>query len=121
MHFRPSPSYLDDRPRTCDLCRDCEKEGRNLQKTSVTDSFFWRCKERSGAVIEPISNPRPLPCKPLPTRRESGRLKFRTKAEEMSVPVSRSARKHEGALNARVCNWKHCDWLDLGEQVCQIR
>src|SRR5277367_5619153 len=42
------------------------KEGRNLQKTSVTDGFFWRCKARSGTVIEPISNPRPLRCKPLP-------------------------------------------------------
>src|SRR5580704_18991235 len=44
-----------------DLCRDSEKEGRNLQKTSVTDGFFWRCKARSGTVIEPISNPPPLP------------------------------------------------------------
>jgi hypothetical protein len=49
------------------LCCDSEKEGRNLQKTSVTDGFFWRCKERSGTVIEPISNPRPLPCRPLPS------------------------------------------------------
>jgi hypothetical protein len=56
----------DDGARTRDLCRDSEKEGRNLQKTSVTDGFFWRCKARSGTVIEPISNPRPLPCKPLP-------------------------------------------------------
>jgi hypothetical protein len=59
----------DDGARTRDLCRDSEKEGRNLQKTSVTDGFFWRCKERSGTVIEPISNPRPLPCKPLPRLR----------------------------------------------------
>jgi hypothetical protein len=58
----------DDGARTRDLCRDSEKEGRNLQKTSVTDGFFWRCKERSGTVIEPISNPRPLPCRPLPFR-----------------------------------------------------
>ena len=43
------------------LCRDSEKEGRNLQKTSATDGSFWRCKVRSGTVIEPISNPRPLP------------------------------------------------------------
>jgi hypothetical protein len=39
---------------------------------TVTDGFFWRCKERSGTVIEPISNPRPLPGKPLPTRRITG-------------------------------------------------
>ena len=32
----------DDGARTRDLCRDSEKEGRNLQKTSVTDGFFWR-------------------------------------------------------------------------------
>lgn len=57
--------FLSDR-RNSDLCRDSEKEGRNLQKTSVTDGLFWRCKVRSGTVIEPISNPRPLPCKPLP-------------------------------------------------------
>jgi hypothetical protein len=40
-----------------DFCRDSEEEGRNLQKTSVTDGFYWRCKERSGTVVEPISNP----------------------------------------------------------------
>ena len=34
-----------------------------IQKTCLTDGFFWRYKERSGTVIEPISNPRPLPCK----------------------------------------------------------
>jgi hypothetical protein len=34
-----------------DLCRDSEKEGRNLQKTSVADGFFWRCKERSGTDL----------------------------------------------------------------------
>jgi hypothetical protein len=58
--------------RTRDLCRDSEKEGRNLQKTSVTDGFFWRCKVRSGTVIEPISNPRPLP-KPLPWVSRTGK------------------------------------------------
>lgn len=55
----------DDETRTRDLWRDGEKEGRNLQKTSVTDGFFWRCKARSGTVIEPISNPRRLPFRPL--------------------------------------------------------
>lgn len=34
------------------LWRDNEKEGRNLQKTSVTDGSLSRCKERSGPVIE---------------------------------------------------------------------
>jgi hypothetical protein len=29
-------------------------------------TIFWRCKERSGTVIEPISNPRPLPDRLLP-------------------------------------------------------
>ena len=47
----------DDGARARNLCRDSEKEGRNLRKTSVTDGFFWRCKVRSGTVIEPISNP----------------------------------------------------------------
>jgi len=28
-----------------------------IQKTCVTDGSFWRYKERSGTVIEPISNP----------------------------------------------------------------
>ena len=37
----------DDGARTRDLCRDSEKEGRNLQKTSVRDGLFWRCKERA--------------------------------------------------------------------------
>jgi hypothetical protein len=43
----------DDGARSRDLCRDIEKEGRNLQKTSVTDGFFWRCKEGSGTVSNP--------------------------------------------------------------------
>ena len=32
----------DDVARKCNLCRDSEKEGRNLQRPSVTDGFFWR-------------------------------------------------------------------------------
>ena len=56
----------DDGARTRDLCRDSEKEGRNLQKTSVTDGFFWRSKARMVTVIGPLSDPRPLPCRPLP-------------------------------------------------------
>jgi hypothetical protein len=48
---------IPDGTRTRDLCRDSEEEGQRLQKTSVTDGFFWRCKVRSGTVIEPISNP----------------------------------------------------------------
>ena len=51
------------------LCRDSEKECRNLKKTSATDGLFWRCKVRSGTVIEPEPIPRPLPHKPLPSRR----------------------------------------------------
>jgi hypothetical protein len=38
--FITNPADLAD-----DLYRDSEKEGRNLQKTSVTDGFFWRSKE----------------------------------------------------------------------------
>ena len=58
---------LERFPFHSNLCRDTKKEGRNLQKTRVTDDSFWRCKERSGTVIEPVSNPRPLPCNPCPT------------------------------------------------------
>ena len=36
--------------------------------TSAVTGFFWRCKARSGTVIEPISNPRPLPLQILPQR-----------------------------------------------------
>lgn len=32
-----------------------KEEGRSLQKTSVTDGFFWRWKRTIGNVIEPIS------------------------------------------------------------------
>ena len=49
-----------------DPCRDSKMEDRNLQKTGVTDGSLLRCKERSETVIEPISNPRRLPVKPLP-------------------------------------------------------
>ena len=38
-------------------CRDSKKDGRNSQNTGATDGFPWRCKARSGTVIEPISNP----------------------------------------------------------------
>jgi hypothetical protein len=63
------PEFLtmcEEDGKTRDVCRDSKKEGRNLQKTRVTDGSFWRYKARSGTVIEPISNPRPLPSRPLP-------------------------------------------------------
>ena len=47
-------------------CRDSEKEGRNLQKTSVTDGFFWRFEVPLVTVIGPLLDLRPLSCKPLP-------------------------------------------------------
>ena len=34
-------------------CCDSKKEGGNLQKTSVADGSFWRCKERSGTLLNP--------------------------------------------------------------------
>ncbi len=64
----------DDGARTRDLCRDSEKERRNLQKTSVTDGFFWRSKVPLATVIGPLSDPRPLPCKPLPKQELSRRI-----------------------------------------------
>jgi hypothetical protein len=43
----------DDGARTRDLCRDSEKEGRNLQKTSVTMASFGAVRNDR----EPLSNP----------------------------------------------------------------
>src|SRR5258708_26361509 len=59
----------DDGAPTPDLFPDSEKEGRNLHKTSVPDGVFWRCKERSGTIIEPIPNPPPPPSKTPPPPR----------------------------------------------------
>ena len=56
----------DDGARTRDLCRDSTEAGSNLLKLSVTDGFFWRSEIPSVTVIGPLSDPRPLPCKPLP-------------------------------------------------------
>jgi hypothetical protein len=56
----------DDRARTRDLGRDSTNAGSNLLKLRVTDGFFWRSEIPSVTVIGPLSDPRPLPCKPLP-------------------------------------------------------
>ena len=48
------------------LCRDSTEAGSNLLKLRVTDGFFWRSEIPSVTVIGPLSDPRPLPCKPLP-------------------------------------------------------
>ena len=40
--------------------------GSNLLKLSVTDGFFWRSEIPLVIGIGPLSDPRPLPCKPLP-------------------------------------------------------
>ena len=57
----------DDGDRTRDLCRDSTEASSNLLKLSVTDGFFWRSEIPSVTLIGPLSDPRPLPCKPLPT------------------------------------------------------
>ncbi len=62
----------DDGARTRDLCRDSTEAGSNLLKLRVTDGFFWRSEVPLATVIGPLSDLRPLPSKPLPTRRESG-------------------------------------------------
>jgi hypothetical protein len=54
--------------RTRDLCRDSTEAGSNLLKLSVTDGFFWRSKVSLVTVIGPLSDPRPLPCRPLPKK-----------------------------------------------------
>jgi hypothetical protein len=51
-----------------DHCRDSTEAGSNLLKLSVTDGFFWRSEVPLVTVIGPLSDPRPLPCKPLPFR-----------------------------------------------------
>src|SRR5438128_138744 len=51
---------------THDLCRDSTEAGSNLLKLSVTDGFFWRSEIPSATVIGPLSDPRPLPHRPLP-------------------------------------------------------
>src|SRR5258705_13962143 len=51
-----------------DLCRDSTEAGSNLLKLRVTDGFFWRYEIPSGTVIGPLSDPRPLPQRPLPDR-----------------------------------------------------
>ena len=54
------------RPGEVNLCRDSTEAGSNLLKLSVTDGFFWRSEIPLVTVIGPLSDPRPLPCKPLP-------------------------------------------------------
>jgi hypothetical protein len=54
----------DDGARTRDLCR--ERASSNLLKLSATHGFFWRSEIPLVTVIGPLSDLRPLPCKPLP-------------------------------------------------------
>jgi hypothetical protein len=50
-----------------DLCRDSTEAGSNLLKLRVTDGFFWRSEIPIVTVIGPLSDPRPLPYRLLPT------------------------------------------------------
>jgi hypothetical protein len=52
--------------RTRDLCRDSTEAGSNLLKLSVTDGIYWRSEIPLITVIGPLSDPRPLPYRPLP-------------------------------------------------------
>jgi hypothetical protein len=61
----------DDGARTRDLCRDSTETSSNLLKLRVTDGFFWCSEIPMVTVIGPLSDPRPLPCKPLPFSRRS--------------------------------------------------
>jgi uncharacterized protein (TIGR03435 family) len=57
----------DDGARTRDLCRDRIPEHRNSLKSGVTDGSFQRPETPWGTFIGPLSDPRPLPRRPLPT------------------------------------------------------
>jgi hypothetical protein len=48
------------------VCRDSTEASSNLLKRRVTDGFFWRSEVPLATLIGPLSDPRPLPCKPLP-------------------------------------------------------
>ena len=72
-HFGLLPQTLlsgfrggDDGARTRDLCRDSELEGRNSLKRCVTDGSFQRSETLLAPHIGPLSDPRPLPFRPLP-------------------------------------------------------
>jgi hypothetical protein len=68
IQINPLECGGDDGARTRDLCRDSTEASSNLLKLRVTDGFFWRSEIPLVTVIGPLSDPRPLPCKPLPTR-----------------------------------------------------
>jgi len=59
---------MSDRRWRCsrDPCRDSTEAGSNLLILSVTDGFFWRSEIPLVPVIGPLSDPRPLPYRPLP-------------------------------------------------------
>ena len=59
---------VDDGARTRDLCRDSTKVSSNLLKLRVTDGFFWRSEVPTATLIGPLSDPRPLSCRPLPKK-----------------------------------------------------
>jgi hypothetical protein len=37
-------------------------------KLRVTDGFFWRSEVPTATLIGPLSDPRPLSCRPLPKK-----------------------------------------------------
>jgi hypothetical protein len=57
----------DDGARTRDLCRDSRLETHNLLKSGGMDGHFRSPETRWRTLIGPLTDPRPLPSKPLPT------------------------------------------------------
>jgi hypothetical protein len=78
LWFPPIPDNIfgmyggDDGARTRTSAVTAKRKVVTYRKQASRMAFFWRCKERSGTVIEPISNPRPLPCRPQPSPDSTG-------------------------------------------------
>jgi len=79
-----------------DFCRGSDKEGPNLQKSSVTGGFRGRCQERSGTVIESRSNSPPLPS----TSARILHAGVTSRRTWKRIPI------HQGAFSAKDVLWK---------------
>ena len=62
----------DDGPPTHDLCRDSEPSHDNLQESGGTDGHSKHPEKPLETLIAPVTNPRPLPCRPLPNLHFAG-------------------------------------------------
>jgi len=62
------------RPRTGDLCRDSEPSNGNALESGGTDGHSKRPEEPMETLIAPVTNPRPLPYRPLPNLNFAGKF-----------------------------------------------